>query len=67
MSRILRLPEVIRKTGLSKSTIYLRIKKDDSFPKPIQLGSCKTVGFLEGELDDWIHDQAQKRQGEVKL
>jgi prophage regulatory protein len=64
MSRVLRLPEVIEKTGLSKSTIYLRLKdKKSTFPRPIHLGSSKTVGFIEEELDEWIQSQAALRQG----
>ena len=50
---LLRLPEVIKKTGLSRSTIYNKIKDDPLFPKQIKL-SERCVGFLESELDAWI-------------
>jgi prophage regulatory protein len=49
---ILRLPEVKRSTGLSRSTIYLKIAQD-AFPKPIPLGA-RAVGWLEAEIQDWL-------------
>jgi prophage regulatory protein len=49
---ILRLPEVKRSTGLSRSTIYLKIAQD-TFPKPIPLGA-RAVGWLEAEIQDWL-------------
>ena len=50
--KVLRLPSVIDKSGLSRSTIYLRIKKGD-FPKSISLGD-RAVGWLEKDIDDWL-------------
>jgi prophage regulatory protein len=50
--RILRLPSVIARTGLSRSSIYLRISKSE-FPAAISLGP-RCVGFVESEIDDWI-------------
>ncbi len=49
---ILRLPEVKARTGLSRSTIYLRIA-EGKFPPPINLGE-RCVGWLESEIDAWI-------------
>jgi len=49
---ILRLPEVRKRTGLSRSTIYLRIK-DGTFPTPVSLGS-RAVGWIEAEIQEWI-------------
>lgn len=50
--RILRLPEVIKTTGLSRSTIYSHIN-NKLFPKNINLGA-RSVGWLESEVNDWI-------------
>lgn len=50
--RIIRLPEVIRKTGLSRSTIYDKLRNAD-FPVPVILGD-RAIGFIEGELDAWM-------------
>ena len=52
METILRLPEVRRSTGLSRSTIYLRIG-EGRFPKPINLGG-RAVGWLEAEIQEWL-------------
>jgi len=49
---ILRLPAVKRRTGLSRSTIYLRAS-EGTFPKPIALGP-RAVGWLDSEVTDWI-------------
>jgi prophage regulatory protein len=49
---IIRLRQVIEKTGLSRSTIYSLIKSGD-FPQQIHL-SVRTMGFLEHEIDAWI-------------
>ena len=46
---ILRLPTVKTRTGLSRSTIYLRIS-EGSFPKPISLGA-RAVGWPDNEVD----------------
>jgi prophage regulatory protein len=47
----LRLPAVIARTGLSRSTLYEHMK-NGSFPRPVQL-SLRAVGFLENEVDAW--------------
>ena len=54
---ILRLPHVKQRTGLSRSTIYLRISKDE-FPAPISLGG-RAVGWLESEINDWLETKIQ--------
>jgi prophage regulatory protein len=49
---ILRLPAVKASTGLSRSTIYLRIMQG-TFPKPVGLGG-RAVGWLEAEIQEWL-------------
>lgn len=49
---ILRLPAVKARTGLSRSTIYLRVAVG-AFPKPVSLGG-RAVGWLESEVQDWL-------------
>jgi prophage regulatory protein len=53
MARFLRLPEVEDRSGLARSTIYLRISQG-RFPKPVPLGSDYVVGWLESEVEEWI-------------
>ena len=52
---ILRRKQVEKRTGLSRSTIYLRIQ-EGTFPKPIKLGE-RAVGWLENEVDGWLKQQ----------
>jgi prophage regulatory protein len=49
---ILRLPAVKTRTGLSRSTIYLRIAQG-TFPRPVALGG-RAVGWLEAEVQEWV-------------
>ena len=49
---ILRRKQVEKRTGLSRSTIYLRIQ-EGTFPKPINLGA-RAVGWLENEVEAWL-------------
>ena len=49
---IIKLPSVIKRTALSRSTIYLRMANNE-FPRPISLGG-RAVGWLEQDIDEWI-------------
>ncbi|WP_421910558.1 AlpA family transcriptional regulator [Marinobacter sp.] len=57
--RILRLRNVMEKTGLARSTIYKYIDAG-TFPKPIDLGG-RSVGWVDSEIDGWIADKIQER------
>lgn len=50
--KLLRLPEVKARTGLSRSTLYALIRQGD-FPHHVPLG-LRCVGWLESEIDGWI-------------
>ncbi len=52
---ILRLPVVMFRTGLSRSSIYDRIKKSE-FPEQINLGP-RAVGWVAGEIEEWIQSR----------
>ncbi|MBE5158588.1 AlpA family transcriptional regulator [Vibrio parahaemolyticus] len=54
-NKIIRLPEVIQETGLSRSTIYLRMSKGD-FPQSISLGD-RAVGWLQEEVNQWLEQK----------
>ena len=49
VTTILRLPAVKARTGLSRSTLYLRIS-EGGFPKPVSLGG-RAVGWPSHEID----------------
>lgn len=57
---IIRRPQVEARTGLSRSTIYSRIKAG-TFPAPVSLGE-KAVGWVESEIDAWIAARIQSRK-----
>ncbi len=55
---ILRMPEVMKRTGLSRSTIYDKLdpkspRYDETFPKRRTLGAG-SVGWVETEIDAWL-------------
>ncbi len=56
VTTILRLPEVKARTGLSRSTIYLKVS-EESFPAPVSLGGKRAVGWIETEVQEWIDQQ----------
>ena len=60
---ILRLPKVKAITGLSRSTIYLRMS-EGKFPKHISLGS-RAVGWLKSEVNTWMEERINESRGEV--
>jgi len=57
VTAILRLPAVIARTGLSRSTIYLRVS-EGSFPEPVSLGD-RAVGWIEAEIQDWLEKRIE--------
>lgn len=52
---ILRLPAVKQSTGLSRSTIYLRVA-EGTFPRPVSLGG-RSVGWVESEIQEWVQQR----------
>jgi prophage regulatory protein len=58
---ILRLPDVIKRVGLKRASIYLHIGKG-TFPKPIALGP-RAVGWIEHEIDAWLAMRITARNG----
>ena len=63
LSRLIRLPEVMARVGLSRSTIYNRIA-DGTFIAPVRLGE-KSVAWLESDIDGWIQDRIAQAGREV--
>ncbi len=55
--KILRLPTVKERTGLSRSTIYLRIAKGD-FPASVSLGG-RAVGWVEADINNWLIEKIE--------
>ena len=64
---IIRRKQVEARTGLSRSSIYARLRQnpkrpgdyDPTFPKPISVGA-KAVGWIEAEVEAWLVAQINK-------
>ena len=68
---ILRRKQVEARTGLSRSTIYAKMRHnpkrpseyDPTFPTPVSLGGAHSVGWLEHEVEGWLAAQVAKSRG----
>lgn len=54
-TRMLRLPEVLDRTGLARSTIYAMISRGD-FPAPRKLTS-QLNGWPEADVVEWLESR----------
>ena len=56
--RMLRLGEVLAMTGLSRTTLWRRIRADD-FPPQRRLGppGSRAVGWPSSEVEAWMDDR----------
>jgi prophage regulatory protein len=50
---VLRLPTVMQLAGLSRATIWRRCR-EGRFPKPLQLGATRAIGWRAGDLRQWL-------------
>jgi prophage regulatory protein len=57
--RLIRLREVMAKTGLSRSYVYALAQKGQ-FPKPVKL-SERSVAWIEAEVLAWIDERIKQR------
>jgi prophage regulatory protein len=58
--RLIRLPEVMNKVGLCRTSIYMLIA-EGQFPAPRKLGRVSV--WVEAEIDQWISDVAGAKEG----
>lgn len=56
--QLLRRDEVMKKVGISKSTLY-KLIREDGFPKPARVGASSA--WVESEIDAWITARLQLR------
>lgn len=50
--RILRLPAVLDRTGLSRSTLYRKIERGE-FPRQVKISS-RCAGWYESAVNAWL-------------
>lgn len=63
LMRILKIKEVLQKTGLGKTTMYKLMKSLD-FPQAIPLG-LRAVGWLDSEIETWIQKRVDARNQHI--
>lgn len=59
--RVIRMPEVLRRIGVSRSDVYSKIRAGD-FPRQIKLG-VRAVGFLESDIEAYLQTLIAKSRG----
>jgi len=57
--KMLRIADVLERTGLSRRTLYGEIS-EGRFPKPVQLTS-RCVGWPEADVSAWLEERVAKR------
>ena len=57
-TQMLRAPEVMARTGLSRVTIWRRVR-DGSFPAPIELGE-NSIGWPESAITKWLDSRPRR-------
>ncbi|CAD7379729.1 helix-turn-helix transcriptional regulator [Xanthomonas arboricola] len=55
---LIQLRDVLERVGMSKSTLYSRIR-DKTLPQPFHLGTSSV--WVESEVADWINQQIAQR------
>ena len=60
-ARILRLPEVVKRTGLPRASIYQQMALG-IFPRQVAI-SVRSRGWIESEIQTWIDQRIQARTG----
>jgi len=63
---LIRMPELLAITGIGgRATVYKLLKEDPTFPKPVPLSGSTArgapVGFVLGEVQDWIRARIAAR------
>jgi len=61
---VIRLPEVLRRIGISRSKLYADIKLGN-FPPPISLGA-RAIGWIDADVDHWIANLATEKHNRIE-
>ena len=61
---LIRLSEVQRRVPYSRSTIYLKVARNE-FPQPVSLGA-RAVAWVESEVDKWIDQRIEGERDGVQ-
>ena len=67
--KLIRLPEVLSRTGYGRTTIYRKME-DGDFPKSVKLGGppidpnvfdSRAIAWIEDEVEQWIESRIEER------
>jgi prophage regulatory protein len=64
-AKLLRLPDVQIRTGLSRSSVY-QLEAQGSFPRRVVLG-VRCVAWVAAEVDAWIESRIAERDSVQSL
>ena len=59
LKKFIRLPEVIRRTGYKRTSIYEKIS-EGTFPAPIKLGP-RAIAWVSEEIEKWMDERVAER------
>ena len=68
-NRLIRLPEVLTRTGYGRTSIYRKME-EGTFPKCLKLDGapaepnkfdCRAIAWIEYEVDQWIKSRIEER------
>lgn len=62
-TRLIKMPEVMHRTGYGKAWIY-RLISHGKFPASVKIGT-RAIAFVESEVDDWINQRIAESRKEV--
>lgn len=57
--RLIKMPEVMSRTGNGKAWIY-RLISQGRFPRTVKVGA-RAIAFVESEVDEWISRRIEER------
>lgn len=61
VTKLLRLPEVIERTAMSRSAIYAEMERGN-FPRPVKLLGARANAWAENEISEWIASRLADRE-----
>jgi prophage regulatory protein len=64
MEALLKLPEVKRRVGLSKTDIYIMMSAN-RFPRNVKI-SIRSVAWVESEIENWVQQKIAKSRPQNK-
>ena len=55
MTTLIRLPEVLQRTALTRSKLY-QLMDEQAFPKPVKLGG-RVNAWSDQQIEEWINER----------